>query len=155
MPRIVLAVAVVVAIVGLVFLVDLIFVTEEERIEKVIEEMRQALVDRDVESCFSHFSSEHLAPGFNVQVLQDRTETEVERSESREIDIRSVKITVDGETAEATIGVKVSLSGNQVYNIKSASLAVEASFRLEEDNWRVTSARGFWLIPGGRRTTDE
>jgi hypothetical protein len=138
---------VLVALIYLVFVRPL-FISEEVRIRKGIEEGVQAIEAKDLVKCLRHVSLHYKdeygltylgVKGLLTQIFQE--------FEGFEIDLRNLGITLlDKGTASATfdLKVKVNYGGQRVYLLGSGDFSnrVTMSFIKEGGRWKVTQVDG-------------
>ena len=126
-------------------LLNLLVVTDHERVTKVIRSMAEAAGRADVDALLSHVAADY------ADDLQDRVglQASAERLFSRygplRVTIQRMTVNVSGRLAS----VEVTLSGRGVYRGRSESLGVSVwTIQLRKDDdgvWRVTHTTPRWL----------
>ena len=107
--------------------------TDEERIEKLVEEMRVAALDRDVPGLLAGVSEDVEYPG-GREALRRRIESVLERHPPDHISVELRDLEVDGDGAEAEVEVWYT---TRTLGGRPGRVTFRTRFGRGEDGWRV------------------
>jgi hypothetical protein len=134
---------VVIALIGLVALLNLMVDTDAKRIQRKIQAMAAAVAGRDVEGIFRHISADFRLRGMDRNQFRQRVEAYIHRGDVQSLTVWEYQprnISREQRVATVTFSVKghgQATSGVEFYNCK-------AQFVLDADGeWRL---RGFDLF---------
>ena len=135
-------VSLVAAAVAGVLLVDWVHVSDEERVERVIRNMADAVREKNLVKLFSFISQDYSSAGMDREALRVLVAVTFERYEMTGVRVSHIRLSVSGRLALAEVDVRADASRYGQYRRSGwqVSLAKETG-----DAWRVTSIDLVWV----------
>jgi hypothetical protein len=140
-----IALAVDAALIALVWLLTVLIVTDQSRLEQIGQDMAQGIRSRKVEQVFKHISksfnrANHRA--MTVEELRQLAEQSLRRGDAEDVTFSKFRF---GEISRAKRTAQVEFWVHGVREPESLPIRCEADFVLEGDDWRM---KGFKLFIG-------
>lgn len=140
-PEIAIAAVIVLAFIGLYWLLDVLVVTDRERIVDNIQAMSKAVGDKNIQGIFTHVADDFDTHGLNKQRLRQLAELNLKSGEVTRIapsDVQPLQVSRAKKTGQIEFLVKVE------GNFGTRLMRCKATFGLEGDGaWRLKTFQLF------------